>query len=415
MAMDLELYTIRQRFNRSCSENIAEAVKREMAAVQNRLIPGAAIAIAAGSRGISGLDQIVRSVVAAVREAGCRPFIVPAMGSHGSGSAEGQSRILAEAGITEQNVGAPIRSSMEVIELPVSDFGHRVFMDRNAFESDGVILINRIKPHTDFHGRYESGLVKMAVIGLGKHAAAVEIHSFGIPGLLERVPQSFHQILQSGKILFGLAVVENAYDRPAHIEAIPAERILDREPELLDLARRNMPRLPVEDIDVLILDRMGKEISGVGMDPNIIGRLGIRGQPEPVSPRIKAIMVSALSPHSYGNAIGMGLADVITRKLYDSVDFEAMYVNVRASLFLERVKVPFIAESDAEGFCLALKSCGRIEAGAERVVRIRDTLSLETVQVSSSILQELGERVEVLGAARSAFNGQGALVKAFEE
>ncbi len=413
--MNLELYTIRQRFNRSSSENIIEAVEREMARVKSSLIPGAAIAIAAGSRGISGLDSIVKTVVAAVRESGCRPFIVPAMGSHGSGSAEGQTRILAEAGITEKTVGAPVRSSMEVVELPVSDSGHRVFMDRNAFESDGVILINRIKPHTDFHGRYESGLVKMGVIGLGKHAAAVEIHSFGIPGLLVRVPQSFQRILQSGKILFGLAVVENACDKIACIEAIPSDRILDREPELLEVARRNMPRLPVEDIDVLILDRMGKEISGVGMDPNIIGRLGIRGQPEPASPRIKAIVVSSLSPHSYGNAIGMGLADVITRKLYDSVDFEAMYVNVRASLFLERVKVPFIAESDADGFALALKCCGRIERGAERVVRIRDTLSLESVQVSSSILQELGDSIEVTGGAQRVFDEQGMLLKFLEE
>jgi hypothetical protein len=413
--MNQKLYTIRQRFNRPLCENVAEAVRREFAKVNHCLLPGAKIAVAVGSRGIAALDRIVKAVVDEATRAGARPFIVPAMGSHGGGCAEGQAGILAEAGITGETMGAPIRSSMEVIEVSGDDIGHRVFMDRLAFESDGVILINRIKPHTDFHGRYESGLVKMAVIGLGKHAAAVEIHSFGISGLLERMPLSFKKILPTGKILFGLALVENAYDQTAHIEAIPADRIPDREPELLDMARRNMPRLPVEDIDVLIVDRMGKEISGVGLDPNIIGRIAIRGQDEPLSPRIKAILVSALSPHSYGNAIGVGLADVITRKLYDAVDFGAMYVNVEASLFLERVKIPFIAESDARGFALALRSCGRIARGAERIVRIRDTLNLETVQVSEAVLAELGGTVEVLSGAVPLFDDRGELLGLPEE
>jgi hypothetical protein len=413
--MNPQLYTIRQRFNRPQSGNIVETVKREVALFKKCFASRAAIAVAVGSRGIAGIDQIVKAVVQVVRQTGAQPFIVPAMGSHGSGITEGQVRILAEAGITEKAIGAPIRASMEVIDLPGIDIGNRVFMDRAAYESDGVILVNRIKPHTDFHGRYESGLVKMAVIGLGKHAAAVEVHSFGVSGLAERIPLSFKKILQSGKILFGLGLVENAYDQTAYIEAIPADRILDREPELLDMARQNMPKLPVEDIDVLIVDRMGKEVSGVGMDPNIIGRLAIRGQEEPHSPRIKAILVSGLSARSYGNAIGMGLADVITRKLYNTVDFDAMYVNVRASLFLERVKVPFIAESDAEGFALALRSCGRIAQDAERIVRIRDTLSLETVQVSGAILDELGSSVEVTSDARPIFDDRGELVKVFED
>jgi len=413
--MNQRLYTIRQRFNRPQCGNIVETVHREVSVLKKCFAPGAVIAVAVGSRGIAGIDQIVKTVVQMVLQAGAQPFIVPAMGSHGSGTSEGQVKILAEAGIIEEAIGAPIRASMEVVELPGIDIGNQVFMDRIAYESDGVILINRIKPHTDFHGRYESGLVKMAVIGLGKHAAAVEVHSFGISGLAERIPLSFNKILQSGKILFGLGLVENAYDQTAHIEAIPAGRILDREPELLDMARRNMPKLPVEDIDVLIIDRIGKEISGVGMDPNIIGRLAIRGQEEPHSPRIKAILVSGLSAHSYGNAIGMGLADVITRKLYNAVDFDAMYVNVRASLFLERVKVPFIAESDAEGFALALRSCGRIVPDAERIVRIRDTLSLETVQVSGAIVNELGSSVEVAGDARPIFDDKGALVNVFED
>ncbi len=412
--MNQLLYTVRQRFNRPQCGNIREVVQQEVTAVKKCLVPGAAVAIAVGSRGIAGIDRVVKAVVQEVRQAGAQPFIVPAMGSHGGAIAAGQVRILAEEGITEEAMGAPIHASMEVVELPGADIGNRVFMDRFAYESNGVILINRIKPHTDFHGRYESGLVKMAVIGLGNHAAAVEIHSFGISELLERITLSFKRVLQSGKILFGLGLVENAYDQTAHVEAIPADRILDRESELLEMARRNMPKLPAEDIDVLIIDRMGKEVSGIGMDPNIIGRLAIRGQEEPHSPRIKAILVSRLSARSYGNAIGMGLADIITRKLYNAVDFEAMYVNVRASLFLERVKVPFIAESDAEGFDLALRCCGRLAPGTERIVRIRDTLSLETVQVSGAILDEL-EGVEVMSDARPIFDDRGELVKIFED
>jgi hypothetical protein len=408
--MNQQLYTIRQCFNRPTCVDVAAAVRREISSVKKSLCADSSIAIAVGSRGIAGIDLIVRTVVDEVRRAGAHPFIVPAMGSHGGGVAPGQEKILAEAGITEEKVGAPIRASMEVVELPGDDNGCRVFMDRAAAESDGIILINRIKPHTDFHGRYESGLVKMAVVGLGKHAAAVEIHSFGIAGLVDHIVPSFKTILGSGKLLFGVGVVENAYDQTALIEAIAANQILDREPALLETARRNMPKLPVEAIDVLIVDRMGKEISGVGMDPNIIGRLAIRGQPEPGSPRITSILVSSLSERSYGNAIGMGLADVITRKLFDAVDFEAMYVNVRASLFLERVKVPFIAETDQQGLALALRTCGRVASGSERIVRIRDTLNLGVVQVSGTILEELGDSVEIVHEAQPIFDEQGALI-----
>ena len=408
--MNLHLYTVRQHFNRPQCVDIEGTVRREIAALDLSLRAGSRVAIAAGSRGIANIDLIVRASVAALREAGAHPFIVPAMGSHGGATAEGQLRVLAEAGITEEKVGAPVLSSMEVMELPAGDLGNRLFMDRFAAESDGVILINRIKPHTDFHGSYESGLAKIAVVGLGKHAAALEMHSFGVSGLRDRIPRSFQKIIETGKIFFGLAIVENAYDETATIEAIPAARIFEREPQLLESARAGMPKLPVDNIDVLIVDRIGKEVSGVGMDPNIIGRLGIRGEAEPAAPRIKAIMIADLSPHSYGNAIGIGLADVITRKLFNKIDFEAMYVNARTSLFLERAKVPFIAETAAAAFALALRSCGPLLPGAERIVRILDTLHLGEVQVSKAILDEIRSRVEVMGCATTIFDEREELV-----
>jgi hypothetical protein len=332
------------------------------------------------------------------------------MGSHGGATAEGQARILAGYGISEETVGVPVVSSMEVVSLPAGGLDNKIFMDRAAYEADGVVLVNRIKPHTDFHGDYESGLVKMAVIGLGKHAAAAELHSFGANGLRERIPLTFRKIAETGKILLGLAVVENACDQIAAIEAVPGKQILEREPLLLDMARRNMAHLPVEDIDVLIVDRMGKEISGVGIDTNIIGRIRIQGQEEPASPRIKAVSVSQLTPHSYGNAIGIGLADVITRRLFDTIDFKAMYINARASRFLERVKVPFIAETDADAFGVALDSCGGIAPDVARVVRIHDTLHLAEVQVSKTVFDEIKNNVELVKGAENIYDEKGNLI-----
>lgn len=406
----IELCTIHQRFDRPKIAGIENTVKREMKRVESTVKRGDSIAVAVGSRGIAGFETIVRSVVDFVREAGGDPFIVPAMGSHGHATAEGQSRILSDFGICEEKIGARIVSSMEVVRINSPDLSNRVFMSRAAYEADGVVLINRIKPHTDFHGTFESGLVKMGVIGLGKHAAAMELHSFGVAGLRDLVPKAFEKLVATGKILFGIAVVENAYDETALIEAIRAEEILLREPQLLQIARRNMPRLPVEDIDVLIVDQIGKDISGVGMDPNIIGRVRIPEQTEPSVPRVRRVMVSRLTPHSQGNALGMGLADVITRKLFDAIDFTAMNINVRASLFLERVKVPLIAENDLDAFEIAFRSCGRITPGDERIVRIKDTLHLGEVQVSGKIFEEIKETVVLVKGTEPIFDEKGDLI-----
>jgi hypothetical protein len=414
---ETRLFTVRQKFGRPsdgpadgpvCTD-IEAAVAREIRRSGLLLRPGSRIAIAVGSRGIANLDRIVRAAAACIRGAGGKPFIVPAMGSHGGATAEGQARVLAGYGITEETVGVPVVSSMETVLIPSAGLDNKVFMDRAACEADGIVLVNRIKPHTDFHGSYESGLVKMAVIGLGKHAAAAELHSFGANGLRERIPLTFRAIVETGKILLGLGVVENACDETIRIEAVPGKRILEREPALLDLARRNMPCLPAENIDVLIVDRMGKEISGVGMDTNIIGRIRIIGQEEPASPRITMIAVSGLTPHSYGNAIGIGLADVITRKLYDAIDFNAMYVNARTSRFLERVKVPFIAENDEDAFKVALNACGKISPGAVRIVRIRDTLHLAEVQVSEAVYHEIKGNAELVKQAEEIFDEKGNL------
>ncbi|MBN2036737.1 MAG: DUF2088 domain-containing protein [Chitinispirillaceae bacterium] len=405
----MELFTIKQRFDAPTCGPVENAVIKGLRMIDRGRVGGGRMAIAVGSRGIAGLDRIVRATVAWVKESGGVPFIVPAMGSHGSATAEGQAAVLAEYGITAQRVGAPVVSSMEVAEIGTSRLGNRVVMDRAAYEADGVLLVNRIKPHTDFHGRYESGLVKMGVIGLGNHEAAMELHGYGVAGLRDHVPASFEVITATGKIVAGIAIIENAYDEVAAIEVCAGADILKREPGLLSMARSNMPSLPVEDIDVLVVDRLGKDISGTGMDPNIIGRIRIPGQQEPARPRIRHIVVTDLTPASHGNALGIGLADVITQRLFDRIDFESMRVNVRTSLFLERIKVPFIAASDADAVALALRACGRIEQGTERIVRIRDTLTLGKVQVSGTVLEEIRDSVEVVGGPEEMLSEKGTL------
>jgi hypothetical protein len=407
----VKLTRIRQQFQRDRLDDVEPAVTRELACLKSALRPGLRIAIAVGSRGIANLEAIVRTTVAFVKAAGAEPFIVPAMGSHGGATAEGQAELLAALGVTEQNVGAAVISSMETVTLPQGDSQVRLFMDRHAYESDGVILINRIKPHTDYHGPYESGLVKMAVIGLGKHDQPLEIHRHGVHGLRELTPIAAEQVFATGKILGGVGIVENAYHETMLVRALPADRIMADEPQLLALATANMPKLPIDQINVLIVDWIGKNISGVGLDTNIIGRMGILGEPEPASPNIDAIVVGDVTPESHGNALGIGLAEVITKKLFDSIDFEAMYENAYTATFLNRVKVPIIAADAREALKYALRSCGVLEPAKQRVIRIRDTLSLDELYVSDAVLEELNgsTAISVLGDPSDLFDEAGAL------
>jgi hypothetical protein len=366
----MNFYRVRQHFDATRLDDVARAVRAEL--LPFPIEAGKRIAIAVGSRGIANLPVIVHEVVAWVREHESEPFIVPAMGSHGGATAAGQKNLLEGFGLTG------IESSMEVVRL-----GPDAFMSRAAFESDGVIVINRVKPHTSFHGRYESGLMKMIAIGLGNDAGARAIHAGGVAALRDRMPEVARQILATGKILFGVAIVENAYDETMVVKATC--RIPEDEPALLELARAHMPRLPVEDIDLLIVDEMGKEISGTGMDTNVIGRMRIAGQPEPGTPRIKTIFVRDLRGDS---AYGIGLADVTTRGLVEKADWRATQINAETSGFLLRVKLPEVVET--------------FEPTGERVARIKNTLHLETLIVSEPVWKEIAGRdtIEALGPAQ---------------
>jgi hypothetical protein len=403
-----QLAKIRQHFNNNSLPDIKGALSLELGRLRHLIKPGSRIAIAVGSRGIRNLALVVKEVADFIKENNAYPFIIPAMGSHGDATAEGQVAILEGYEITRKTMGVPVISSMEVVELDRGDSPVAVFMDRNVYESDGVILIGRIKPHTDFHDKYESGLVKMSVIGLGKEKQASAIHAYGVYGLSKLIPLVAKQIFLTGKILGGIALVENAYDDTMLVKALKTDEFFDQEPVLLDIARRNMASLPVNDIDVLIIDQMGKDISGVGIDTNIIGRIKITGQKEPDYPSIKAIIISDLTRASHGNAVGVGLADVITRKLYDKIDFSSTYKNAVTSSFLERAKIPVIAGSDKEAFEIALRSCGYLRKDEEKIVRIKDTLHLDEIYISQTILNSIrgSASIETINENVNLFQGE---------
>jgi len=403
------LIRVRQTFPRPKLADVEGAVQAELEASGVKIQPGASIAVAAGSRGIANLSRIVRQVCAWVRAQGGEPFIVPAMGSHGGATPEGQQQILEDYGLFEAYTGAPIRSSLEVVELDSDGLEVPVYFDRNAAGADGVIVVNRVKVHTDFHAEHESGIMKMIVIGLGKHAQALAIHRYGTHGLREILPKVAKAVLAQQPILLGLGIVENAYDETQLVKAIPCAQIPFEEPKLLDLARASMPSFPVDNFDVLVLDRFGKDISGAGLDPNIIGRWMIYGEPEPEKPRIKVIILGDLTPASHGNAVGLGLADIMLRRTFEVIDWEATYENLYTSSFLYRGRTPVVVANDREALRYALRGSNVIEADAAKVIRVQDTLHLSEMLVSPAVLAEVEGRqgVEVLGPAGDLFDQAG--------
>jgi hypothetical protein len=355
-------------------------------------VRGKRIAIGIGSRGVAGIDVIARELVSQVRHGGGDPFIVPAMGSHGGATPEGQRDVLRSLGVTEARVGCPILATMDAVQLGATTHGLPVYFDRYAAEADGIIIVNRVKMHTDFHAPTESGLLKMLAIGLGKERGAALVHSFGLRGIRDLRLEVASVVLEKISLLAGIATVEDGYHRPIRLEAFRSYELIDGEQRLMELARQLAPRLPVDDIDVLVIDEIGKDVSGSGMDTNIIGRLRIEGAPEPESPRVKAIVVLDLTDASHGNALGIGLADFTTRRLLDKIDFKLTAKNVFTSGFLERGKVPLVYETDAEAIDAALTHVCRANPqnrANARVVRIRNTLELEQVFVSPNLLDEI--------------------------
>ncbi len=395
MLEQIEMIAVEQKFPTSRLNNIREHV--EMVIQSNPAVTSlhkdAEIAITAGSRGIANISEILKSVVSSLRELGYKPFVVPAMGSHGGATAEGQVQVLEHLGITEDKIGAEIRSSMEVNLIAHTEQGVPIYMDKHAAEADGIIVVNRVKAHTAFRGRVESGLSKMVTIGLGKIKGATFVHANGANKMAENIEAVCKGALKHSPILMGIAIVENSYDDTADIVGVSKENWFEQEEELLKKSKSMMPRLPISEIDLLIVEEMGKTFSGTGMDPNIIGRWRIEGVPEPKVPKIKRIAVLDLVEQSFGNAQGVGLADFTTEKLVNKIDRRATYTNAMTSTYLQRAMLPFIYETEKEAIKNALQSLGpTLDPKKVKIVQIPNTLHLSSLLVSKPVVEEMRER-----------------------
>ncbi|MDD5204676.1 MAG: lactate racemase domain-containing protein [Desulfobacterales bacterium] len=392
-----EMIRIRQVLDVPRVENIEETVDRELGSLNGLGIKrGDRIAVTAGSRGVANIVRILRRVVEKIREAGGEPFLVPTMGSHGGGTAEGQIDVLRSLGVTEESTGAPIRSSMEVVEIGKSRFGFPVLVDKYAAGADGIVVVNRIKPHTEFEGPIESGLMKMMAIGMGKHKGCFEVHRQTVQfGYREVIPEIGSMILGRLPILFGLGIVENVYDETALIRAVPASKILETEKELLSLAKNLMARLPFEKIDVLVVDEMGKNVSGTGMDTNVIGRIMFIGEKEPERPRITRIVVLDLTEATHGNGVGIGLADYTTRKLVEKLDLSVTATNAITAMTPEKGRIPLAMATDQEAVNAAFQTIGAVQPEEAKVVHIRNTLELGEMEISRALMKEAQGRTEI--------------------
>lgn len=393
-------------------EEILGKVRQELlqCGMAQRIHKGDSIAITCGSRGVANIALIIKAIVDFVKKAGGEPFVFPAMGSHGGATAEGQREILTGYGVTEEYLGCPIRATMEVDQLGQTPDGMPVFIDRYAHAADGIILCGRVKAHTAFRGPYESGIMKMAVIGMGKQHGAQTVHRDGFKALGEMLPVIGKVILDNAKVLGALALVENAFDETCIISGMLKEEIMEKEPPLLKRSKEFLGKIFFDDIDVLVVDRIGKDISGDGMDPNITGRFAVpyvKGEKN-----VQHIAVLDLTEETHGNCNGLGLADVTTKRLVDKIDVDCTFPNVVTSTVLCTPKIPLFTHSDKSCIQIALRTRNYIDRAHPRIVRIRDTMNLEQIEISEAMLPEAeaSQHVEVLTQPEDwKFNEEGNL------
>ena len=410
---EVRLHKIGLRQVKAELKDIPGCIEKQLAPLEKSIRPGMRVGVAAGSRGIGNIALIVRVAVDCLRQYGAMPFIFPAMGSHGGATSEGQREVLASYGICEESMGVPVLSSMEVVRIGSTEGQPDlpVYMDKNAWESDGVLVINRVKPHTDFHGDHESGIVKMLTIGLGKDTQAVAAHGYGVDGLRDSIPRIAGKVIESGKILGALAILEDGYDNTSDIVfAGTHDEFFRIDRELLKRSRAIMARLPFDRVDVLVVDCMGKNYSGTGLDTNVIGRMGIRGQRDAL-PECARIVTLDLSDESHGNATGVGLSDIVSRRLERKINWDDTNTNIITSGFLERGFLPLVCETDREAVSLALATCGGKTPGSIRFIRIRNTLDLKEIWLSPALLNELPEDLfsGVLASGRLEFDENGCI------
>jgi len=407
---------IKQKFEASVLADISGEIKIQISklGLKETVRAGETVAVACSSRGIANYSTIVKSTVDCLKANGLQPFLFPAMGSHGASTAEGQKRVLENYGITEESTGAPIQSSLEVVRIGETEDGVPIYIDKIASMADYILPINRVKAHTEFEHSIESGLMKMLAIGLGKQKGASLYHQafmlYGYPRVILSVSR---QVLSTKKILFGVGIVENGYGQTAAITVAGSDDLEEKEKELLVKSKRLAARLPFEQADVLIIDEMGKDISGTGFDTKVVGRILMPlVADEPQSPQIKRIVVCDLTEKTEGNADGVGIADFVTKRLVDKIDMNALRTNAIAGAEPEHARIPLALKNDREAIDVAIQSVGLIRRGKLKIIRIKNTMTLMEVDVSTSYQTELAQRddLEIITDAGSLqFDGEGNL------
>jgi hypothetical protein len=409
-----KMVRIRQKFDDTKIENPAEVLREELKkpGTIDQIKPGQQVAIAVGSRGVRNIDLFTKLTVEAIQAVGAHPYIVPSMGSHGGATAEGQAEVLHHLGISEESMGCPIRSSMEVVQIAQLENGLPVYIDQIASTADAIVVINRVKPHTAFRGPIESGIMKMIAIGLGKQRGAEACHQLGFKYMAENVPAMAKLMMEKLPIVFGVAVVENAFDETCRIEAIAAAKVEEREIVLLEEAKARLPKFLFKQMDVLVVDYIGKNISGDGMDPNITGRY-----PTPYAhggPDVSKIVVLDLTKESKGNANGVGTADFTTQRLIDKMDKPGTFINGLTSTVCAPTKVSTYLDNDKYAIKAAVKTCNILDYTTCRLVRIKDTLHLGEIEISVNMLEEARSHpdIEILSEPYDwEFDSEGYLSK----
>ncbi len=380
-------------------------------ALQEVELPTGSVAVGVGSRGVARIDEVTAALVEVLKEAGAEPFVVPAMGSHGASNAEGQAEVLRHLGVSEESVGCPIRATMETVHVGETPSGVPVYVDKNAYEADAIVVVNRVKPHTAFRGTVESGPTKMLAIGLGKQKGAHVVHAAGWGEIHRTIPEAARVMVETGKFAFGLAIVENSDEEPCKVAAIPAERFEEAEAPLLEEAKENLMRLPFDEIDVLVVDEIGKNISGDGADPNVTGRFATPYGGDDV-PYVERMIYLDLTEETGGNATGLGAADVVTERLASNMDRSSTYMNALTSTTPSAAKTPMIMPDDRMAIAAAITMCAGIDPAQVRLVRIKNTLHLRELWVSEALLDQVekDDDLRVTEEAKSMSFDEGSIV-----
>lgn len=407
-----QMVPIRQLYDRSYIQDPSGEIVRQMDQIfpERSRFSGKRIAVTVGSRGIPGLAGMVKGICSTLQAWGAEPFIVPAMGSHGGARAEGQLELITGYGITEEAIGAPIRTSMAVVQYGKLE-GIPLYCDKLAFQSDGIVIFNKVKPHTDFRGTHESGLSKMIAIGLGNHKGASCFHNAGFQRFPELLPKAAQTLVDTGKVAFGVGVVQNTYDRISDIRVCPPEHLVPTDAELLRIAKQKLPQFKFDNINLLIVDEMGKNISGTGIDPNVVGRNLSNTFHNTL--KLDKLFVRRLTPESHHSGVGLGMVDITTRACLNEVDWETTWANVMTTGSMAGGRIPMYANTDEDAIRLCLRSICPRGAETARVARIRNTLCMEEIQVSTTISRDLENHpeVEIIGApAPMEFGPNGDLV-----